>query len=355
MLKEEERKEEKAYLIKLIKQDKPLNKGHLSLNERDKITILLTEGYSIGKIAKILNRAKSTISRELRRKEVVLFRNKYVGSQTHINVYNNWIKTHQKKKLANKQVQQYVIDCLKIGLSPETIAGRLRTKYNFKIHHETIYKFVYEHGTELSQYLLRRKLGRKHRQRFRKTKPMKSKIPNRVDIDLRPIEANFRLEFGHFEADSIESCKTRDINGRIKTHSCLTVLVDRSTRKTIIKKTASKTSVETTKSLNNALKPYINTIKSITYDNGLEFSQHEKINKNFNIRSYFCKPYHSWEKGTVENINGIIRRFFPKKTNFDNISLKEIKYVENWINNRPMKVLNFKTPNEKYAEIIKNS
>ena len=101
------------------------------------------------------------------------------------------------------------------------------------------------------------------------------------------------------------------------------------------------------------MKPHKNTIKSITYDNGLEFSKHEKINKIFNISSYFCKPYHSWEKGTVENINGLIRRFFPKGTNFDKVSIKEIKYVENWINNRPMKVLGFKTPNEKFNEISK--
>ena len=94
-------------------------------------------------------------------------------------------------------------------------------------------------------------------------------------------------------------------------------------------------------------------IKSITYDNGLEFSKHEKINKTLNIKSYFCKPYHSWEKGTVKNINGLIRRFFPKGTNFDNISKKELKYVEDWINNRPMKILGFKTPNEKFNEIIK--
>ena len=78
---------------------------------------------------------------------------------------------------------------------------------------------------------------------------------------------------------------------------------------------------------------------------------HEKINKILNIKSYFCRPYHSWEKGTVENINGIIRRFFPKGTNFDTITEEEIAFVENWINNRPMKVLGYKTPNEKFQEL----
>ena len=78
---------------------------------------------------------------------------------------------------------------------------------------------------------------------------------------------------------------------------------------------------------------------------------HEKINKTLNIKSYFCKPYSAWEKGTVENINGIIRRFFPKGTDFGKISSEQIKYVENWINNRPMKVLNYLTPNEKFAQL----
>ena len=116
---------------------------------------------------------------------------------------------------------------------------------------------------------------------------------------------------------------------------------------TIIRKTASKTAKLTTTSIIKALKPYRNTIKSITYDNGCEFSKHEIINKTVNTKSYFCKPYHSWEKGTVENINGLIRRFLPKGTDFDTISEEQIAYVEDWINNRPMKILDYMTPKQK--------
>jgi len=89
----------------------------------------------------------------------------------------------------------------------------------------------------------------------------------------------------------------------------------------------------------------------MTYDNGSEFCYHEKVNEQLNMQSYFCKPYHAWEKSTVENINGLIRRFFPKGTNFDNITDEQIQYVENWINNRPMKILGFKTPNQKLLEL----
>ena len=110
---------------------------------------------------------------------------------------------------------------------------------------------------------------------------------------------------------------------------------------TFIGKTASKTSDAAVMSIVQALKPLSNNINGITYDNGCEFSQHEKINKVLNIKSYFCKPYHSWEKGTVKNINGLIRRFFSKGTNFDTITEEEIAYVEDRINNRPMKFLNY--------------
>ena len=166
-------------------------------------------------------------------------------------------------------------------------------------------------------------------------------IPNRIDIDFRMKEANMRSKIGHFECDSIES---RRVKGQKQ--SCLTVLVDRKSRYTRIMKTASKTSQATTKSIVSALKPLSNNIKSITYDNGNEFTMHEKINKTLNIKSFFCKPYSSYEKGTVENINGLIRRFFPKGTDFDTISEEEIAYVENWINNRPMKILNYMTPKQ---------
>ena len=137
-------------------------------------------------------------------------------------------------------------------------------------------------------------------------------------------------------------------------NSCLTVIVDRATRLTRIRKTASHTARETVLSIASIKDTIHCPIRSITYDNGKEFTQHG-INKMLNTTSYFCKPYHSWEKGTVENINGIIRRFFPKGTDFDAITKEEIKRVEDWINNRPMKVLGFKTPYEKYLELTQFS
>ena len=321
---------------------------HLSSEERDRITILQGEGLSIRKIAKELGRSPSTISRELNRPQAVYYRGKYIGSQTDNNVKRNWSACHKRnnKYLSMYNVRKYIQIHLKYGYSPAIICHLLLSNYGIGISHETLYQYIYKKDITLAKYLLRRKYGRKPRKR-RLYKPNNPKnIPNRTDIDLREELANLRMEFGHYECDTVESCKKRG-----KSKPCLTVSIERMSRKVLINKTASKTARLTTTSIETALRPHLSSLKSITYDNGSEFSMHEKINKSLNTKSYFCKPYSAWEKGSVENINGIIRRFFPKGTDFGKISMKQIKYVENWINNRPMKVLGYLTPNEKFAQL----
>ena len=318
---------------------------HLTSIERDKITILQGEGFSIRKIAKELGRSPSTISRELNRPEALYYRGKYIGSQTDKRVKANWRKSHERQNpyLSLRWVQDFIKNCLKIGWSPEIISHELNEKHGISLSHETIYIYIYSPKRNLSQFLLRRKFGRIHKSNGERPKRIGTgkNIPNRIDISERPIEADNRSEFGHFEADSIESCKIRG-----KQLSCLTVVVERVSRFVSIRKTASKTANATTKSIISALKPFKNNVISITYDNGCEFTQHEKINNLLNTKSYFARPYCSNDKGTVENINGLIRRFFPKGTNFDNISEEAIAYVEDWINNRPMKILNYMTPKQ---------
>lgn len=318
---------------------------HLSLEERIQITLLQKDYWSVRKIAKALGRSPSTISRELNRPNAIYFQGVYIGSQTHKRVKEKWSNSHKRvNKFLKQRNISYYIECnLKYGNTPEIICHLLKERFQVNISHETLYIYIYSSPKGLKKYLLRRKNGRLPKKKARLYyKGTGKNIPNRIDIDLRDRLANERLEFGHFEADSVESCRTRG-----KRKSCLTVMVDRATRYTLIRKTASLTSIQTAKSIVKAMKPYQNTIKSITYDNGKEFSKHEKINKLLKTKSYFCKPYHSWEKGTVENINGLIRRFFPKGTDFDTISEEQIAYVEDWINNRPMKILNYMTPKQK--------
>ena len=319
--------------------------SHLSLEERLQITVLQGKGISVRKIAKELGRSPSTISRELNRENALYYRGTYIGSQTHNRVKEAWQNSHKREnKFLNQRNVSYFIECqLKYGNTPEIICHLLKERFQESVSHETLYIYIYSPKRNLSQFLLRRKFGRIHKSNGERPKRIGTgkNIPNRIDISERPIEADNRSEFGHFEADSIESCKIRG-----KQLSCLTVVVERVSRFVSIRKTASKTANATTKSIISALKPFKNNVISITYNNGCEFTQHEKINNLFNTKSYFARPYCSNDKGTVENINGLIRRFFPKGTNFDNISEEAIAYVEDWINNRPMKILNYMTPKQ---------
>ena len=277
------------------------NNKHLSLEERSKLSILHSQGKGVRSIARILERSPSTISRELNRKEAVKFRENYVAAATHERVTKNWKNAHKGRRCILKQrnIRDFIEKYLQYGYSPAIICHLLKERFGETISTETLYQYIYSSSNDLKKYLLRRKKGRKSKKNNRFCYVGTGKnIPNRIDIDLRDELANKRKKFGHFEVDSIVSGVTKG-----KTKACLTVLVDRATRYT--------------------------------------------INKILNTKSYFCKPYHSWEKGTVENINGLIRRFFPKGTDFDKITDEEIAYVEDWINNRPMKIFNYISPKQK--------
>lgn len=319
---------------------KTSKKRHLSSYERELIALFHAKYYSIRQIAKKLGRSPSTISREFKRKEAVYHDGHYLGAQTHKKVKENWGKVHKRKKLLNPDVQEYILQAIKHKWSPETTAGRLMMKFGVKIHHQTIYRFIKEEKPEWEKYLTRKNFHRK----AKKDKTYRSKILNRTDISQRPQSVAERIDYGHFEADTVLS--TRRSN-----HS-LVVVVERVTRQVHIKRLVGKKASDTSTKIISILKKYPkNLLKTITYDNGIEFAFHDVVNYELDMRSYFCDPYSAWQKGTVENINGLIRRFFPKGTDFDLISDAELQLVEDWINNRPMKVLNFKTPNEMFTEL----
>lgn len=319
---------------------KPTKKGHLTAHERELIAIFRAKHYSIRKIAKYIDRNPSTISREFRRKEASFFRDIYIASKTHQKVKENWGKARKRKKLLAPDVQEYILQAIKHKWSPETVAGRLLMKFGVKIHHQTIYRFINEEKPEWKKYLTRKNFRRKQK----KDKTCRSTIFNRIDISQRPQIASERVVFGHFEADTVLSSK--------KSKHALVVVADRTSRRVHIKRLVEKKALETSTKIISILKKYPQKFrKTITYDNGVEFAFHDVVNYELDMQSYFCDPYSAWQKGTVENINGLIRRFFPKGTDFDLISDAELQLVEDWINNRPMKVLDFKTPNEMFTEL----
>ena len=164
------------------------------------------------------------------------------------------------------------------------------------------------------------------------------RIKGRQGLDFRPLGADDRSENGHWESDTI-------VSGDLK-HG-LNVVVERKNRVTHISLLKAKTAKETKEALIRRLEHYPEQFKqSITYDNGSENTQHQSVNAILGTDSYFCEPYHSWEKGSVEQVNGLIRRYLPKGTNFDTLEPGEINRIEKLLNNRPRKCLNFKTPYE---------
>lgn len=317
---------------------------HLKPEERDKISIFSTMKYSRRKIAKEIGRSTSTITREFKRG--VTQKDQYFAVTTQLKVDSKKRNARRKRKTDNPVIQKYIIDKIKPPFlwSPEIISVKIKEDLGISVGKDSIYTFIYKDKPELTRYLFRRHPGKKTRNKAKKTD--RTLIPNRTGIEKRPDKANNREEFGHFEADTIVSKASL---------AALLVIADRKTRRIKIKKLARKTAELTSSSIIFTLQVYnIVQLLTITYDNGSEFCWHEKVNKELNMQSFFCNPYSSWEKGTVENINGLIRRFFPKGTDFDKITDEQIQCVEDWINNRPMKVLGYKSPNQKYSELQQN-
>jgi len=239
---------------------------------------------------------------------------------------------------------------LKANYSPEQIAGRIRRDIpGAKISYETIYKYIYAQyyrhgygrciGEDLRIYLKRR-----HKTRYPKYlpfRPQRLKIVDAVSISERPKEIELRQELGHWEGDSIVSRQSK---------YGLNTLVERKSGYLFVTKIKNGTAIETSQTVIARLSvlPRRNR-QTLTLDNGSENSGHKIITKNLGTKCYFARPYHSWERGTNENTNGLIRYYFPKKTDFAKISEEEIKRVETILNNRPRKRLNWLTPLEVFT------
>jgi transposase, IS30 family len=315
--------------------------NQLTDKDRHQLELLIEQGKSKVEIAKILNKDRSTIHRELQRG--CTFKGKYLSEMTIRKRCKEKLNQHRRRKADNPIINDYIEKNLKNKYSPAIISSQMLKDIGYYMGKDAIYDWAYRGNPKLHQYLTRKHKGKIPRSAFKKGQ--KELIPNRIDIDLRPVEANERKEFGHFEADTIFSC-----NGSL---SALLVIVDRLTRHTKIRKLTRKTSFQTSSQIIFALNEYnVSQLHSITYDNGSENTKHGIVNEELQMQSYFCKPYHSWEKGMVEHVNELIRRWFSKGTNFDRISKKKIQEVEDWINTRPMKVLEFKTPTQKRTEAL---
>ena len=248
--------------------------------------------------------------------------------------------THARPRLMSHALRIEVERLLLKGWSPEIISGRLKRKDTFCISHEAIYQWIYNEAPHLIGSLVRSRPAKVKRGFYKWHRRIK--IPHRVSIQERPAAANARREPGHWETDLVVG------QGR----QALQVAVERTTRLTRISRTPDKTAQASSRALEEILVPVPLALrKSVTYDNGLENADHLRLQKRLGIKSYFCEPYHSWEKGTVENTNGLIRRFLPKRTDLSAVPDQQIQEIEKWLNERPRKCLGFQTPAEAVKEL----
>lgn len=241
----------------------------------------------------------------------------------------------------------YVREKLRIKWTPEQIAGRLSIDLpGENISYETIYQYIYGLGRrdKLWKYLVRGHNKRKRKKQLKLTKKA-SRIKGAISIEKRPTKVNNRKQIGHWETDLMES--PRGIDTNVSAH------IERKTRFIKLEKLRNKKAKTKQKSMQKTLqsvqfvsKSRKPIIKSMTYDNGSENTRHQELAKNMKITGYVCNPYHSWEKGSVENVIGKVRRFIPKGTDLTTITDEYLQQVENWINNAPLKCLNWLTPNE---------
>jgi IS30 family transposase len=313
---------------------------HLNQEERDQIAVLVNRKETLRDIAKELNRDVSTISREIERNFGL---KRYRPNQAQQRAVDRHHQAHKRERLKSHALRIEVEKRLREGWSPEIIAGRLPQEHPAlpSITPEGIYQWIYEEAPHLIPCLVRQ-----HPKRWPKGKSRRKRklsIPNRVSIQQRPALINSRQQPGHWETDLLIGKGTNVIQ----------VSVERQSRFTRLHKLHRKTALASRLALSSSLSifpPHMR--RSITYDNGFENMEHQLLNAHLGTVSYFCEPFHSWEKGTVENTNGLIRRHLPKKTNFDTLSEAQISQVESWLNARPRKCLNFKTPAESFSASV---
>ena len=314
----------------------------LGQKERDRIFLLKNKGMTNTAIATRLGRDKTTIGRELKR-------------NAHRKLHQYLPDTAQRKAGKRKEQgrkQRYVdkrpvlkrtiIRLLKRGWSPDLIAGRFKRLEKPYLNQESIYQFIY--SLQGRKQNLRQYLRRAHRIRIPKAGRKARKdngIPHRVDISKRPKTVEKRTEFGHWEGDSIVYNRHRRALG---------TSVERKTRKVVIFKPKDLPARTKARCLIRRYRKLPQKARrTMTYDNGREAAAHEAVTTAIGMRFFFARTYASWQRGTNENRNGLVRFYLPRGTDLDRVTHGQIRRVENLINTRPVKLLRYQTPNEAFT------
>lgn len=307
--------------------------------ERQQIAAFRRQGLSVRAVARRLGRNHSVVSRELCRNAGALG---YSATRAQQYAKRRGHKTNRHILEKDPKLLDWVTARLWEDWSPEQIAGRLEKHPSpelagKRVSYESIYRYIYAEASHLYH-----RLRKAHPRRYPKSgrTPRTGPVLGKTSIWDRPQIVNDRAEIGHWEADTVEGKRT--------TTDHLSVHEERLTRFTRIHRIHGKGGQATLVALKATIQSVPKGfVRSVTFDNGFENTQHRKLR----IPTYFCDPYSSWQKGSVENTNGLIRQYFPKRTDFTHVTDNQIRFVENRLNNRPREILNYRTPNEMVIDL----
>ena len=340
--------------------------SHLSLDDRVQIEKYFDAGLSKTEIARRIGRAPSTVSREINSRSWrpsntswaytdygphLKFGDKskkqYRASIAEKHAERRAANSHKPIKMQSDRLVAAVTDGLRSGWTPETIAGRLKLSHpadpEMSVSHETIYGWIYapkQRERQLWQYLPR---GHKKRRKRKGRRVRSQRINHRVSISERPAEVAERVEFGHWEADSVLGLRGSGV---------LHTEVERVSRFLVAEKVSGTTAAEALRAQRKLVIAFpAHAVKSITADNGSEFSYHYQLADEFGVPTYFADPYSSYQRGSNENRNGKVRVYLPKGTSFEDLTDEELADIVAEINNRPLRVLGWRTPAEVFDEL----
>jgi IS30 family transposase len=317
--------------------------SHLTQEQRYTIEVLHKGNYFQTAIAQIIGRDKSVVNRELKRNC-----DKRSGNYRAALAQKKCTERHlvkNKKIRFTKAIKEHVTQWLKEDYSPEQIVGTAKLEGIACVSIERIYQFIWDdkkQGRDLYKHL--RSQGKRYRKRG-SSKDKRGQIVGRIGIENRPIEVEKKDRLGDFEIDLVIGKNHKE---------ALLTANDRATGVSKIKKIQSKDAQIVKQAVIELLSEFKPILQTITSDNGKEFSGHQDIAKQLNIDYYFANPYKSWERGANENMNGLIRQYFPKGMSFENITNEQVQIAQDKLNNRPRKRFGFKTPNQVYLHKLTN-
>ena len=322
----------------------------LTQYEREMLQYWLRTKQSLRRIAKVMKRTHSVLSKEIN-KNGGGERSKYQADVAQRRYEKRKHQQRAGKLDKHPQLKAYVEEKLLEDWSPEQIAGRLQTHppeglEMLCISHESIYYWIYEKSAKHKKLHTHLRTNRPKRKKYGKRKGKRVTIPSRISIHERPEGVNEKLWYGDWETDTVEF-------ERSKKNPYLSVQYERKAQLVRLHKLADKSADETTNALiktAESIPPHL--FNTVTFDNGTEGAGHTILRDMFNVDTYFCDPYSSWQKGGVENMNKLIRQYLPRNTNMHNINDQDLLQIQERLNSRPRKGLNFQTPNEVIHKVV---